>query len=270
MNAFVQHFTFEFNTALRNKNLLLMNYLLPLGFYLMMGVVMTGINPFFLDTMIPAMLVFAALSGAILGLPNPLVEAREGEILRSYKINRVPAASILAMPALTGSIHLAMVGTIITVTASLFFGAPLPVSLPLLALVYLAMLFACSGLGMLIGTVSGNTQATVLWSQLIYLPSMLLSGMMVPVDIMPPALQKAGLLLPGTHAMNSFRGLAMGLESSLSPWWSLTVLVAGGIAAFVLALFLFSWDSRNSRRRAHPFFALLALLPYLLSLLLPV
>jgi ABC-2 type transport system permease protein len=229
MNAFVQHFSFEFQTGLRSKSHLLLNYLLPLGFYFMMGAVMTGINPFFRETMIPAMLVFAALSGAILGLPNPLVEAREGGVLRSYRINGVPAASILGIPALTTGLHLLAVGLIITVTAPLLFDAPLPLNLPLFFLTYLLTLFACCSLGLLIGVVSSNTQATVMWSQLIYLPSMLLGGLMVPTEILPPALQKAAFLLPSTHAMNAFKSLSMGIETVFPPWWSLLILFVVGL-----------------------------------------
>ena len=48
MTAFINHFSFEFRTGIRNKQLLLMNYLFPLGFFLMMGFVMAGINPLFL------------------------------------------------------------------------------------------------------------------------------------------------------------------------------------------------------------------------------
>ena len=32
MSAFVNHFSFEFRTGIRDKTLLLMNYLFPLGF----------------------------------------------------------------------------------------------------------------------------------------------------------------------------------------------------------------------------------------------
>ena len=270
MNAFAGHFYFEFFTGLRNRSLLLLNYLLPLGFYAMMGLVMTGINPFFSETMLPAMLVFTVLSGAILGLPGPLVEAREGGTLRSYKINGVPAASILSIPALTTCIHLVIAGGVITVTAGPAFGAPLPTGWFALVLVYLALLFSCSGLGVLIGVISSNSQSTTLWSQLIYLPSMLLSGMMVPGHLMPVALQKAAGLLPGTYAMEAFKGLAMGYETAGSPWWAVAVMVAGGIVAFGLALLLFSWDSHNASRRAHPAVALLALAPYVTgALLLP-
>src|SRR5512136_710121 len=121
MSAFVQHFSFEFRTGLRNKDLFLMNYPFPLGFYLMMGVLMGGINPFFLETMIPAMVIFAVLSGAILGLPSPLVEAREAGVFRSFKINGVPALSILIIPALTTAFHSIINAIIITVTAPLLF-----------------------------------------------------------------------------------------------------------------------------------------------------
>ena len=86
MSAFSAHFTFEFKTGIRNKNLLLMNYLFPLGFYLMMGFIMPSINPAFRETMVPAMLTFAVLAATLLGLPDPLVSARENGVFRSYRI----------------------------------------------------------------------------------------------------------------------------------------------------------------------------------------
>ena len=101
MNAFIHHFLFEFRTGIRNKNLLLLNYLFPLGFYLLMGFVMVEINPLFQENIIPAMVIFAVLSATMLGIPDPLVNARENGIFRSYKINGIPALSILIIPALT-------------------------------------------------------------------------------------------------------------------------------------------------------------------------
>lgn len=46
------------------------------------------------------------------------------------------------------------------------------------------------------------------------------------------------------------------------------VLLAGGIIASGLALYLFNWDRRNNSRRGHPALAALALLPYILGALL--
>jgi ABC-2 type transport system permease protein len=268
MSAFVNHFSFEFRTGIRNKTLLLMNYLLPLGFYAMMGLVMVGINPGFVETMIPAMVVFAILAATMLGLPDPLVTAREAGIFRSYKINGVPAISILVIPALTTILHMVVVTTIITATAPLFFDAPLPVNWPGFVVTFLAMAFACSGLGLLIGVISPSSRITVLWSQLIFLPSMLISGMMFPYSMLPEAMGVVSRLFPATQAMNAFRGLAQGLTGDFDPWGSLIVLLFSGVLAFGLAIYLFNWDRRNSTQRGHPLLALLALLPYAVGMTL--
>jgi len=58
MTAFAYHFLFEFKTGLRNSTALLMNYLFPLAFYAMMGLIMVKINPGFANVLLPAMVIF--------------------------------------------------------------------------------------------------------------------------------------------------------------------------------------------------------------------
>lgn len=262
MNAFLHHFTFEFRTGIRNKQLLLMNYLFPLGFYLMMGLIMAEINPPFREVIIPAMVVFTILAATLLGIPDPLVNARENGVFRSYKINGVPAISILVIPALTTILHMLIVTVIITVTAPLLFHAPAPVNWPNFVLIVVVTALACAGLSVLIGVVAPSSRMTVLWSQLVFVPSMLLGGMMVPYSMLPAAAGKFAQLLPATQAMNAFNGLAMGKAAAFSAWGSVLMLFVSGVLAFGLAVYLFCWDSRNSARRGHPLLAWLVLLPY--------
>ena len=268
MSAFINHFSFEFRTGIRNKQLLLMNYLFPLGFYLMMGFIMPAINPLFLDTLIPAMIVFAILAATFLALPDQLVTAREDGIFRSYKINGVPASSILIIPALTTMLHLSIVAAIITLTAPILFDAPSPVNWLNYALTFIAMAVACAGISLLIGVVSPSTRVTVLWSQLIFVPSMLLGGLMLPYNMLPDVAGKISQLLPATQAMNAFNGLAMGVGADFNPWGSVIVLVLSGVLAFGLAIYLFNWDRHNTTQRGHPVMALLALLPYAVGIFL--
>jgi ABC-2 type transport system permease protein len=117
----------------------------------------------------------------------------------------------------------------------------------------------------LIGVISASSRVTVLWSQLIYLPSMMVGGLMFPSSLLPEALAKLGRLLPTTYAMSAFQGLAMGQPTTVDPTWSVVVLLAGGALSFALAIYLFNWDSRNATRRAHPAWAALALLPYVVA-----
>ena len=268
MTAFVNHFVFELNTGIRNKNLLLLTYLFPLGFYLMLGFIFPELNPAFLDNMIPAMVGFAVLAATFLGIPDPLVNAREAGIYRSYKINGVPPSSIITIPALTTIVHMAVVSAIITISAPLLFDAPLPVNWPAYILVFAVAALACAGLSVLIGVISSSTRVTVLWSQLLFIPSMLLGGMMLPSSMLPDSVASISRILPSTHFMNAFNVLAMGSVSDFSPWGSVIVLSLSGVLAFGLAIYLFNWDRHNATRRGHPVMAVLALLPYVASMFL--
>jgi ABC-2 type transport system permease protein len=268
MSAFAVHLAYEFRTGVRNWTLLLMTYLLPLGFFLMTALIMPGLNPFFLPVMVPAMVIFAILAATLLGLPDPLVQAREAGIFRSYKINGIPAGSILLIPALTTALHLAIVTVIITAVGGSVFGAPLPESWIGFVSTFAVATLGCAGLSVLIGVASSSTRVQLLWSQTIFLPSMLLGGLMIPWGQLPPVASKVALLLPATHAMNAFKGLAMEGPADFDPWASIATLAASGVLGFALAIYLFSWDRHSAKRRGHPALALLVLVPYLVAMVL--
>lgn len=268
MTAFRTHFAFEFKTGLRNATLLMMNYLFPLGFYALMGLVMVQINPGFKETLIPSMVIVAVMVATVLGLPGPLVESREAGIYRSFKINGVPVFSILIIPSLSTIFHALIVSVIIAVTAAPLFDGAVPVSWLNFALITLLIAFTFGGLGMLIGVVSASSRSTVLWSQLIFLPSMLIGGVMMPLSFLPESVLPIAGLLPSTYAMQAYQGLAYQVDTIYNPVLSVLVLAALGIFSVFLATYLFSWDSQNSTRRGHPLLALLVLVPLIIGILL--
>jgi ABC-2 type transport system permease protein len=268
MIAFRTHFAFEFKTGLRNATLLMMNYLFPLGFYALIGLIMVQINPFFREMMLPAMVIFVAMASLLLGLPSPLVEQREAGIFRTYKINGVPAFSILAIPTLTTIVHAIIASTIIVVTAAPLFGAVRPANWASFGLISLLAILTFGALGALIGVVSANSRATVLWSQLIFLPSMLIGGLMVPLSVLPKAILPFAALLPSARAMQAYAGFAYSAPTVFDPAISIAVLAATGVLAAGLAIYLFDWDRVNRTRRGHPLMALVVLVPAVIGLFL--
>jgi ABC-2 type transport system permease protein len=268
MTAFFHYLSYDFKNGLREKSLLLLNYLFPLGLFIMMGFLLTGVNPDFKTTIIPAMIIISTMSVTLLGMPNPIVADRLAGVYRSFKINGIPAAHILAVPPLGNLVHVIIVSVLITIIGYPLFDASLPVNWLAFGLIVLVQFFAMAGLGMLIGVISPNGNTTVLFSQLIFLPSMIIGGLMMSFDFLSPAMQRLALLLPATHAMNAFRGFAYGWETSFNPAWSVGVLLFGGLTAFAMAVVLFQWDSRNIKRGRSPFLAILALVPYLAAVLL--
>ena len=203
--AFTNHFGYEFKTGLRSPMLLLMNYLFPLAFFAMMGAVMTQINPPFKDVLTPAMALFATMVGSVIGLPGPLVEAREGGVFRSFKINGVPALSILIIPALTSIFHGLIAATIVAATLGPVFGGAVPTDGLAFAGVIVLSAFTFGALGTLIGVVSKDARTTVFLAQAIFLPSMLLGGMMVPLDLLPQSVRPFAGLLPGIGLVSGIR-----------------------------------------------------------------
>jgi ABC-2 type transport system permease protein len=265
MTAFVNHFLYDFRIGLRDKSLMLLNYLFPLGFYALMGLLMTGLNPTFAPTMIPTMILVAVMACTMLGLPYPVVESRESGIFRSFKINGIPALSIVTIPILSSFVHVMIVSIIIAVTAIPFFGAGTPTDWGMFVLILILTIFTFASLGVLIGVVSPNSRMIVLFSQLVFLPSMIIGGLMIPSNMLPPALYRISLLLPTVYSINAWRGLAFNMEIPFDPIWSLIILLSSAIISYVLSIYLFSWDSKNKRKDRNPVLGLITLVPYVLG-----
>lgn len=264
MKAFVHHLAYDFKTGIRDRSKLFMFYLFPMVFFALVGGMMASVNPGFKQLMLPAMVLFAFMCSALLNLPTFLVGARETGVFRSYRINGVPAASILSIPVLTIGVHMAVVAVIVSVAGVRLYGGVAPQSLGGFILAGLLIYAVYAGIGTLIGVAAGNNTASTLIGQLIYIPSIILGGITVPLSMLPAGLQKVALLLPATHCMKVF--MAMGMPGSAGmPWLSLAVLTSSVVITFTLAALLFEWDARASAPSRKAWAALLAIAPFAVS-----
>lgn len=263
MKAFTIHFLFNLKSGLRDKTLLLMNYLFPLGFFLIIGSVMPALNPTYKAILIPSMMIFSILVSTVLGMPNELVTFRNTGIYRSYKINGVSKFSILAIPVISTIFHTIVVTLVILISSPILFKTKLPANMWGLVIVFICMAIASSGLAVLIGVIADNTSVTVIYAQLIFLPSMLIGGLMFPVQDLPSSLSKFSKLLPTTYAMDLFQAIATNGKAIFSPWISGGVLTLSGVISFLLAGYLFRVDNNSSKGR-NRLFALLVLVPFIL------
>ena len=157
---------------------------------------------------------------------------------------------------------------VISVSAPFLFSASLPVNWLNFGLIFMLTTINYASISVLIGVVSPNSRITILWSQLIFVTSILLGGLMFPNNMLPEAARKISKLLPATHAMNAFNSLAMGKGIDFSPQGSIVVLLLGSVLAFYLAVYLFNWDHHNVTRRGHPLLGILAFLPSVASIFL--
>ena len=112
---------------------------------------------------------------------------------------------------------------------------------------------------------SSDSRTTVLWSQALFLPSMLLGGLMIPYTSLPEGARTFALLLPTTWLAQADQALAYGRTAAVDWQLSLGVLVAAAVASFVLSALCFNWDRQNVSRRVHPVVALLVMVPFVVG-----
>jgi len=245
MRAFAEYMRCEWQAALRHPSSLLLSYLFPIGFFFVVGGIMPQLNPAFRGFMVPTFAVFALLAGGVLGLPTPHVEQRAAGVLRAFRVVGVPDSHVIAVPALSAVLHILFAATVISVLAVLIYRGDAPVHWLRYAAVLALAAFAFTGLGSLIGVVSASSRATTLWSQLIFLPSTLVGGLMIPLSALPPGVRPASALLPSTHIMQLFDVIAYGRPALIDPWWSALSLLACGAIAFALSAALYSTEQRD-------------------------
>jgi ABC-2 type transport system permease protein len=256
MSALAYHLGYELKAGIRDKSHVFMNYLFPLAFFLLVGGFMTRMDPSFSGRMLPAMAIFAVMCSFLLLLPGGLVAARDSGTLRSYRISGVPSWAALVAPTVAGLAHTALAAALIAAFSAAVFGAPMPNHPIIFILAWLCMAASIAGLGALIGVVSTNGRAATLLAQIVYLPSIILGGLMTPPGVLPPALERLSLLFPAKHAMMAFAAGSV-REAALQ----LAALSAGAIVSFALAARLFAWDG-SSAPRGKRLLALAALAPY--------
>lgn len=264
MSAFAHHLAYDFRTGIRDRSKLLMFYLFPLVFFALVGGLMTSVNPGFREVILPGMVLFAFMCSTLLILPALLVNAREAGVFRSFRINGVPSTSILSIPVISTAVHMAVVALLISIAGASIYGGTTPSSILGFAAAALLVYAAFAGIGVLIGVASGNNTVSTLVAQVLYIPSIILGGITVPTSMLPGGLQKVALLLPATHAMRVFNGLAMP-GAAEAPWLSIGVLAASVVLSFALSALVFEWDARVSVPSRKAWAAILAILPFAVS-----
>jgi ABC-2 type transport system permease protein len=267
MTAFFHHLAYDFKTGIRDRSKLLMFYLFPIVFFVLVGGLMSSINPGFKQTMVPGMVLFAFMCSALLNLPGILVNAREAGVFRSFRINGVPSASILSIPVLSTAVHMAVVAVLITVAGVRLYSGVAPSQALGFAAAGLLSYAMYAGIGVLIGVAAGSNTVSILVAQLIYIPSIVLGGLMVPASVLPEGLRRVSLLLPATHSMRVFMGLGMP-DSTGTPWLSVGVMAASILMSFGLAAALFEWDSRLQAPSRKAWAAVLAVAPFVAAALI--
>lgn len=240
MKAFSEYLWLQFKMDLRDKGTLLNFYLVPLVFFGVMGSVFSTISPLMRTTLAASMSIFAITMGAVMGIPAPIVKLREMGTMRAFRVNGIPGLAVLSVQAISAFLHMFVAAVIIYLVAPLAFNAKLPSSPGYYFVVLAVFLLASIAIGLLVGVVSRSQSFATMLSMVIFLPSLLLSGIMFPINMLPKPMMWVGRSFPATQAMQSFTGLAYHMKTDFSADLALGSLAGFGVIVFVLTAWRFN------------------------------
>ena len=196
INTFLYSVALQCKLDIRSKSLLVTCYAVPLLFFLLMGGIFTSVMPEMKETLIPSMIVMGVSMGAFIGLPPSLIETYGSEIKKSYKANGVPLFLGLAAMFFSAFFHLMIMCCIILFLAPLLFHAAPPADFPSFFLSLAIYTAGSLGIGSVLGLFVKNQAKMTMISQLVFLPSIMLSGIMFPLTLLPKALCLTGKICP--------------------------------------------------------------------------
>jgi ABC-2 type transport system permease protein len=198
MKGFLYGLTLQCKLDLRSKTILVTCYIVPLLFFLLMGSIFGSVMPEMKETLIPSMIVMSVSMGAFIGLPPSLIETYGTDVKKVYKANGIPLHVGLITMFLSTFFHLMISCVIILLLAPVLFDAASPKNIPLFLLALAIYAIVSLSIGSILGLVVKSQAKVTMIAQLLFLPSIMLSGIMLPIEILPESLKILGRIFPAT------------------------------------------------------------------------
>lgn len=129
--------------------------------------------------------------------------------------------------------------TLITAVGTWWFGVPLRGSLLLLFALAGLFIFTTLGLGLFVSTTSRTQQQAMMTAYFIMLPTMILSGLIFPIENMPAAIQPLTYFIPLRYFLVIVRSLFLKGSGLADLWFDVLMLSVYGLVVFGLSVWRF-------------------------------
>lgn len=231
MNGFLYGVALQWKLDIRSKSLLVTCYIVPLIFFLLMGGIFTSVMPEMRSTLIQSMIVMSVSMGAFIGLPPSLIETYGSDVKKVYKANGVPLYLGLVTMFLSAFVHLMISCVIILLLAPILFEAILPEQLSSFFIALAIYIIVSLGIGSILGLAVKNQAKLTMIAQLVFLPSIMLSGIMFPIELLPDFLETIGRIFP------AFWGYRLMLDNGFrfeNLWYLIVIFFAAIIVCGII------------------------------------
>jgi ABC-2 type transport system permease protein len=193
----------------------------------------------YIDFLVPGLVGFAILISPMFSMVNISSEYKRVKLFKQLSLTPLTKFEWLASKVLFYIFLSAASFLLMVAIGEILFGVHVVFSLWLIAFLVLGPMFFTS-LGMLVGTVSKNTETASVVGNIISFPMMFLSGTFFPISLMPTYLQYVSHALPLFYIIDGLNGIMI-YSNFAQTTIDLIVVAVITIVAFAAAAKVFKW-----------------------------
>ena len=249
----------------RMKIALFFTFVFPVIFLFIYDGIFAHGNPAVVVYLFGPVLTLNIMGSGFWGLGMQAVMQRERGSLRRYRLAPISSLTVVSSNLLANYLlQLPAVGLLLFCSMVLFH---MPLQIGLLALWFLVTvgMFAFAGFGLTIASVGNTMQEVQLYNNLVWMSLLFLSGVTVPLPVLPHWLQTVAIFLPATYLVSTFQDMMSGSHSLAGHAPELVVLVLSGFFGLLIAWKLFRWEKEERIPTANKMWALALVVPFLLT-----
>jgi ABC-2 type transport system permease protein len=228
----------------RNPSAALFNFALPLIFLALFGAVFSGSQED-LDIIVPGIAGMSIVSTTFVALAMNVVALREQGILKRLRGTPLPSGAYLTAVAMHAITNMAVQVTLVTLVGRVFLGTGWPDDLLELVVFAAAGVVCFASLGVALAHAIPNLDAAPAYTNAVFLPLIVLSGVFYDAENAPTFLHDIALALPLTHLIDGLSGAMVTGRPLVDNLSHLAVIAVWAAAGIALAIRGFSWDARR-------------------------
>jgi ABC-2 type transport system permease protein len=228
----------------RNPSAAFFNFALPLIFLALFGAVFSGEQDN-LDVIVPGIAGMSIVSTTFVALAMNTVALRDQGILKRLRGTPLPSGAYLSAVALHAITNTVVQVTLVTLCGRVFFGVGWPADLLELVVFVAAGVVCFASLGVALAHAIPNLDAAPAYTNAVFLPLVVLSGVFYDADDAPAFLHDIAMALPLTHLIDGLSGAMVTGRPLVDNLSHLAVIAVWAAAGVVLAVRGFSWEARR-------------------------
>jgi imidazolonepropionase-like amidohydrolase/ABC-type multidrug transport system permease subunit len=242
MKAYIAHIKMSLLLMTRNRGAFIMGYGFPLAFLFLFG---SFGGAAVAGTAMGMVLTIGVLGTGLFGGAMVPVMNREQNILRRFKVAPITPGPILVSGIMAGMVMYLPMAFLMLALANRLYHVPFPTQpVSLFLFIALGIVTFCT-IGNMIASVVNTMQEAQVVIQLVYFPSLMLSGATFPIFMLPNWVQIASQFLPATHFYTGAQSILRGRETLVDNFSAVGALALTSVIGTFLAFKLFRWEKEE-------------------------